>query len=752
MATLHSRNTFPADGARTEWDFQFSGVNMDTSSGTVPYLYPENVKARELYVDENGAQRAIPRDGTLIGPTRFRVTGAPVAAGRQVQIYRETPILYPLVDYRDRQVVSEFDLDLANRQAIFVAQETQDIANTSIVLDDAGNFDVNNRRIVNLAPGRDPTDAANMAQLERTIRAPETDAAMTRLPAAADRVGRFLSFDALGQPIVKFPDTDSAAALENALAEVGGGRKVGYLPGVSVVDFLDGLRAAAGAGSVGYGPGGGSVMDFLDLLRGTTGSHSIGNHARTVGASLDDMVNAADIGPMDTPANVTSTLMATYTAATLQGKAIAIPAGRYVADSIPNMATNNLHIYALGKVVIKTLAPGWAWDLTAGAANRFNFRVIGDLSIEGNASSTGGIHVQALNHTELELRVYNVNGPAFQIDSGVLTRFKLTASINVGTAAEWAIVPSTGLVVDGRGGSAGDFVSACWFDVRLEGVSGVGFHAINMQQCSITGTSEHNGSFGIRTEIGCRYNTWNQLDLEQNLDNDIRIGGVCDTWIGMACRSSATTNNIEVLSTAENNMFIGGDLRCANMNVGSFGTHFEGCRFSDNGSLGMKGAGDFTHNRCYVYNLSNVRTATYTPKLGAVGTFLPTLVGETVAGALTYSTRTGRYAKIGGYLEFDIDLVVSALDPAMSGRLLLTGIPIPSRADIASAGPVGLFVQVVIPTAGCTGMSWRVGAGTATMTFPCPRFNDVSVDMTAASLKVGTRLTFSGRIPLADKI
>lgn len=612
----------------------------------------------------------------------------PVLSGVEVLLRRSTDMSEPRHIFSLGAQFKDSTLDEDFTQMLHIVQEAREGLQ---VTDLYGDLDMHGFRVKGLGYAQEPGDAVPLAQMVTSGSALEL-----------------------------------SAALANASDPLRGATMVGY-NGFPLRVFLDRLHLSGGAGMIGY-------------------------NGRTLADMAEDTINVRNYGKVDTPANTKSTFMAAWTAATLQGKMIDIPAGKYTFTDIPNMVANNLHIRCLGNVTLKTLGAGWAWDLTAGAFNLFNFRILGGMAVEGNATSTGGVHFQAINHSELELRVYNVNGPAFKVDSGVLTRFKLTASINVGPAAEWAIVPTTGLVVDGRGGSAGDFVSACWFDVRLEGVSGVGFHAINMQQCSITGTSEHNGSFGIRTEIGCRYNTWNQLDLEQNRDNDIRIGGVCDTWLGMACRSNATTNNIEVLSTAENNTFIGGDLRCANMNVGSFGTHFEGCRFSDNGSLGMKGTGDYTHNRCYVYNTSNVRTATYTPKLGAVGTFLPTLVGETVAGALTYSTRTGRYARVSGYLEFDIDLVVSALDPAMSGRLLLTGIPIPSRADVATAGPVGLFVQVVQPTAGCLGMSWRISAGTATMTFPCPRFGDVAVDTTVASLKVGTRLTFSGRIPLADKI
>lgn len=125
---LLATNIFNADGVKTDWQFNFSGVQPDVLSGTVPYLYPADVKAMEQWVDEAGVPQSLDRPGTLIQPNEFRITGAPVAIGRQVKIYRSTEIRFPLVDFRDRQTVSELDLDLQARQGLFVAMEVFDAA------------------------------------------------------------------------------------------------------------------------------------------------------------------------------------------------------------------------------------------------------------------------------------------------------------------------------------------------------------------------------------------------------------------------------------------------------------------------------------------------------------------------------------------------------------------------------------------------------------------------------------------------
>lgn len=219
----YATNIFLADGVKTYFDFNFAGVDPDNQSGTVPYLYPEDVKAQELYFDINGVPQVFDRTVVLTQPNRATIVGAPVVAGRHVKIYRQTEIRFPLVDYRDRQAVSEADLDLANRQAIFVAQETYDAASTNLITDSHGNFDAKDLRLVNLADGEDPTDAVNKRQLDaisdHSLRVDPLEPALPLLPDVANRANRLLSFDASGNPTAVFPSNQSATDLEARIAE-----------------------------------------------------------------------------------------------------------------------------------------------------------------------------------------------------------------------------------------------------------------------------------------------------------------------------------------------------------------------------------------------------------------------------------------------------------------------------------------------------------------------------------------------------
>jgi hypothetical protein len=126
-------NEFVANGVQTDWTVSFKGNRPDASGGTVPYLNASDVKAQEIVpATLLNPEVVIDRTCTLVSPNVFRVTPA-VASGRVVRIYRATQDEYNLVDYKSRQTVTEADLDLSNRQNIFIVQETSDLANRAAV-------------------------------------------------------------------------------------------------------------------------------------------------------------------------------------------------------------------------------------------------------------------------------------------------------------------------------------------------------------------------------------------------------------------------------------------------------------------------------------------------------------------------------------------------------------------------------------------------------------------------------------------
>jgi len=62
------------------------------------------------------------------------------------------------------------------------------------------------------------------------------------------------------------------------------------------------------------------------------------------------------------------------------------------------------------------------------------------------------------------------------------------------------------------------------------------------------------------------------------------------------------------------------------------------------------------------------------------GTFTPVVAGMTTAGTNSYSTQVGNYTKIGNKVFFQLSVVMTAKDAAMSGGVKITGLPFTSNS------------------------------------------------------------------------
>lgn len=241
-STLLATTYTQADGYTTVYPFSFAGVNPDKNSGTAPFIDSADVKVLEMYIDAMGNKITRERDCVVGTVNEVKILGEPVALGHTIKIFRKTEIRFPLVDYRDLQSVSEYDLDMANRQAVFLAQEVSDRAVGALALDAMDNLDLGGRKIILLGDGTEPMDAINLRQFRHAIRVPADEGEVAPVPSRPERDGKLLSFDAQGNPIAVLPETGSALDLENKLRLPGGAGMVGATEG-TVQSELDALKA-----------------------------------------------------------------------------------------------------------------------------------------------------------------------------------------------------------------------------------------------------------------------------------------------------------------------------------------------------------------------------------------------------------------------------------------------------------------------------------------------------------------------------
>ncbi|KDD18644.1 phage tail fiber protein [Bordetella bronchiseptica] len=109
----YSMQEFAGDGVRTSFEFNFAGG----------YIDPANVLAY-VYVQESGVETPV-TPVVLTGPNTIEVTPA-VPQGSFLVVYRDTQKNEPLVDFAAGAVMSEENLDMVAKQAVFAAAEMVD--------------------------------------------------------------------------------------------------------------------------------------------------------------------------------------------------------------------------------------------------------------------------------------------------------------------------------------------------------------------------------------------------------------------------------------------------------------------------------------------------------------------------------------------------------------------------------------------------------------------------------------------------
>ena len=78
-----------------------------------------------------------------------------------MDIARETERVNLLVDFQDASTITESQLDLATRQAFYLAQEAFDLTNSTLAVADDGSYSASNRRISLLGDPNSDDDAVN---------------------------------------------------------------------------------------------------------------------------------------------------------------------------------------------------------------------------------------------------------------------------------------------------------------------------------------------------------------------------------------------------------------------------------------------------------------------------------------------------------------------------------------------------------------------------------------------------------------
>jgi hypothetical protein len=271
-----------------------------------------------------------------------------------------------------------------------------------------------------------------------------------------------------------------------------------------------------------------------------------GGVARTQDSKNQDVVTGEDFGATgdnltdNTAAFAAMVAWASTFTPTATVPRIRLKQGIYRYATSPNWAVQNLVLDCERGVVFKHTGAGVAFNLDGGAAGPgvYAMRVLGGPRISGNAATTHCVYSRAVHHSYFDFEARDCAQEAVKVVWNVCNEFRIRVS-PLGSPA-MSPVPTTGLLLDSRGG-LGELTSACTFHNPIfEGISAYGINLANaIQNTFIGGTSESNGS-GVFISGTSSQNTFINLDCEFNTVADIVCNGTRNTFHNILSDKSST--------------------------------------------------------------------------------------------------------------------------------------------------------------------------------------------------------------------
>lgn len=295
----------------------------------------------------------------------------------------------------------------------------------------------------------------------------------------------------------------------------------------------------------------------------------------------------------------------------------------YPIDGATNFAAAGRTILGVGHPIIESISisnvPILTLDVGATPGAYESGLTLKSLILKGNAATINGLYARGQVHADIEdIEVRNVRGA---ISPGVTP---YSAAFNVlfgvaGVCKDLQYRPDTfgqtykadaGIMLDSSG--TGSYVAATTFvNPRMEGGINRGIWLKDASgQIFLGGTSEGN-NVGVEIEGGCDGNQFTKLWCEANAVNDVIVRGQLNSFYGGRFQSATSGNTIEI-PTGTATRFRDSYIRVVNLQSPSANTDFDGCIFSDNVALGIKGSGSYRLRNCVKTNTSGVITEVMT--------------------------------------------------------------------------------------------------------------------------------------------
>lgn len=356
-----------------------------------------------------------------------------------------------------------------------------------------------------------------------------------------------------------------------------------------------------------------------------------------------------------------------------KGGALYIPAGRYRYTSLPKMLVNGGVVYGDGaQTQLMHIGAGVAIDLQA-ASNTWNmefrdFMVVGN----PNGATTYGVNQDKLNHSLFQnIEIRDVSTVGWGISFAVMCRYE-TICPHSSNRYTPIVTPTHGFGV-GVGTASSTAATDCTFvNCIVEGTTGNGVEATNMQACTwIGGTSEGNTGGGFSLPAVSGRNTFINVFCEYNGGLDWDLNGCADTTF-INVTGSSPAQGLRVRSGTDGTRLIGGAWRKVQIDSGATNTSGETWALDTYTNSGT--------NTVLRVRRGNSAPYTYVGQ-GQEESFSPTFSGTTTAGSITLDVQNARYLVNENICYFQIDIRVSSISSAPTGDLVVGPLPFVSSAS-----------------------------------------------------------------------
>ena len=442
-----------------------------------------------------------------------------------------------------------------------------------------------------------------------------------------------------------------------------------------------------------------NALSTVQLIGGNSGASlvgfglsGLGAITRTVLDKLRERVSVKDFGAKgDGATNDTAAFLKCRDYCVANGAIATVPDGTYRINAGTNFAANGFQMIGVGaKPTLQIVGAGLGFVLDAGDAGAHmdglrmeNIRIVGNPDVS-HAFYSRGIVRSKFSHIE----VRECFGSAFNLIFSVSNVY----THMVYSAYNSTTKPARGFILADSG--AGYY---CADNTFINCIAEDAINMIGVLLFAASGNTFLGGTFeacnkGVVIFSGCRRNTFKGVWFELNAASDLENDGVLNTFEDCYFGSAPPGPNI-VIGLGQGTQFRGGYIRTAQLQSTSSGTVFFGCGFDENltGTLGITGSGSYKAIGLNKVNGSGDIVGLMADQVGEGGNWTPSLRGDAVAGAQTYSIQVGRYQKVGKLVHFQAYIVITAI-AGSTGNAMLAGFPFP----IANIG--GMYLEFAFTT------------------------------------------------------